>query len=254
MKKSMQILVGFVFLCIFAVFVYAAPQLSVRMSKGQATVTALEGTALIVCEGQKKGKSLKINDKVSAGCGITTGEKSRLELLLPDKSIVRFAENTNFNLMQADAKTGEKREIKIFVKLGKIWSNVRKALGGKSGFEVSCENAVAGVRGTVYRVDVAKDKSAVVKVYDGEVGVWSPKISEDAKSSQLSGPPKPVAGPKKVAGPKRVSMEEWIYIVKSMQQIKIKSDGKAENPEEFTEVEDKDEWVDWNKSRDNEKK
>jgi hypothetical protein len=250
MKKSMQIMLSFLFLCIFSTHVYAKPPIIVKMAKGEAKVTALEGIAQAVYPGQKDVKKLKINDLLRTDCEVSTGDKSRMELLLPDNSIVRFADNTRFKILQVDATNAEKRNVKIFMGVGKIWSNVRKALGGKGGFEVSCENAVAGVRGTVYRMNVEDDKSALVKVYDGEVSVAAAAVRTDQKAP-LAGPPKPIAGPTAVAGPKPVSMDEWVYIVKSMQQIRIKSDGRAEEPKEFKEAEDRDAWVDWNKSRDN---
>jgi len=179
----------------------------------------------------------------------TQGKKSLLELTLPDYSIIRFAENTRFKLLQADVDNTGARNVKVAVSLGKVWSNVRKSLGGNGGFEVSCVNAVAGVRGTIYRMDVEADKSALVKVYDGEVSVAGVKpVSQMAP--KVTGAPKPVAGPKIIAGPKPVSMKEWVYIVKSMQQIQIRTDGKAEEPKDFTEAEDRDAWVDWNKARD----
>jgi len=64
------------------------------------------------------------------------------------------------------------------------------------------------------------------------------------------GPPTKVEGPKPVPGPTKVSMEEWVFIVKSMQQIRIGADGAAEEPREFTAAEDKNDWVDWNNERD----
>ncbi|MGV8058688.1 MAG: FecR domain-containing protein [Smithellaceae bacterium] len=250
MKRSIQIIFSFLVLCIFSTYVYAKPPVIVKMSKGEAKVTALEGAAQAVCPGQKGAVKLKVRDLLKSGCEVSTGDKSRMELLLPDNSIVRFADNTRFRIMQVDTDTAGKRDVKFFVTVGKIWSNVRKTLGGKGGFEVSCENAVAGVRGTIYRMNVEDDKSALVKVYDGEVSVAAATAQKDQKKS-VTGPPKPVAGPTAVAGPKPVSMDEWVYIVKSMQQIRIKSDGQAEEPKEFTEAEDRDAWVDWNKSRDN---
>ncbi len=250
MKKSISIMLSFLAICIFSIYAYAKPPVIVKMAKGEAKVTALEGAAQAVCPGQRGAKKLKINDFLRTGCEVSTGDKSRMELLLPDNSIVRFADNTRFQIMKVDAGDAGKRDVKIFVTIGKIWSNVRKSIGGKGGFEISCENAVAGVRGTVYRMNVEDDKSALVKVYDGEVSVAASAARKDQKVP-VAGPPQPVAGPTTVAGPKPVSMEEWVYIVKSMQQIRIKSDGKAEEPKEFTEAEDRDAWVDWNKSRDN---
>jgi hypothetical protein len=254
MKKSIQLVLSLLFLCIFSTYVYAKPPLTVKVTKGEAKITALEGTAHAICSGQKKLKKLNINDLIKTGCEVSTGEKSRMELLLPDKSIVRFAENTRFKILQVAAVDVEnRRDVKIFVTIGKIWSNVRRALSGKGGFEVSCHNAVAGVRGTIYRMNVEDDKSALVKVYDGEVAVASASKAAEQKAP-VAGPPKPVAGPTKVAGPKPVSMEEWVYIVKSMQQIRIKSDGRAEEPKSFTIEEDRDEWADWNRVRDDKKK
>jgi len=255
MKKIMQIMFSLLVLCIFSTYVYAKPPVTVKMIKGDARVTILEGTAQAVCPGQKGVRSLRINDLLKSGCEADTGEKSRIELLLPDNSIIRFADNTRFKILQVDVGDAGKRDVKIFVTMGKIWSNVRKAIGGrgKGGFEVSCHNAVAGVRGTVYRMNVEDDKSALVKVYDGEVAVSAAAAAEKEQKSPAVGPPQPVAGPTSVAGPKSVSMDEWVYIIKAMQQIRIKSDGRAEEPKDFTEAEDRDAWVDWNKSRDNKK-
>jgi len=251
MKITVKIAVACLVFCIFSENAYCRPPIQVKMAKGEAKVTFLEGTSNAVCPGQKGTIKLKVNDLLKSGCEISTDMNSRLELTLPDKSIVRFADNTRIKILQADIIDARKRDVKIFITIGKIWSNVRKSLGGKGRFEISCENAVAGVRGTIYRMNVEEDKSALVKVYDGEVNVASSTIKKD-KKSPLAGPPKPVAGPTAVAGPKPVSMEEWVYIVRSMQQIRISSDGKAEEPKDFTEAEDRDEWVDWNRERDKE--
>ncbi|MEN6330897.1 MAG: FecR family protein [Smithella sp.] len=251
MKKSVRVIVSFLFLCILSSYAYAKPPVVVKIAKGEARVTVLEGTAQAVCSGQKDAGKLKINDLLKPGCEVLTGDKSRLELLLPDRSIVRFADNTRFKILRADTGDSGKRNVKIFVTIGKIWSNVRKVLGGKGGFEVSCENAVAGVRGTIYRMDVEDDKSALVRVYDGEISVAAATPQGDSSKVAVSGSPQPVAGPKTIAGPTPVLMDEWVYVLKSMQQIRIKSDGMAQGPTDFTEAEDRDAWVDWNKSRDN---
>ena len=116
--------------------------------------------------------------------------------------------------IQYDKKT-ENKNVKVNLGVGKLWANVKKLLTPDSSFEVKTSNAVAGVRGTVYRVNVEEDKSAMVKVYDGSVYVaGSPAASMVTPPVQVSAPV-PVPGPHEVPPPvHQVTMEEWHVIVK----------------------------------------
>lgn len=253
MKKCHKIFSLLVVLLFCATAVHAQQPVAIKMTKGAARITSLIGGASVICTGQKDTRLLKRNDFLNAGCEVSTGAGSRLEIVLPDRSVVRFSEKTKFKLIQSDISREGNRAIKISVPVGKIWTNVRKALKGRdSSFEISCQNAVAGIRGTVYRMDVENDQSAQVKVYEGEVSVQGVSQKETAVSPQpaVIGSPQPVAGPAAVEGPKPVTMEQWVYIVKSMQQILISADGRAQAPEDFTEEEDVSDWVKWNKQRD----
>lgn len=251
MKKKFITISSIVFIMIFIATALAKPPVTVKMSKGEARITALKGKAEAVCVGQQVARYLKTNDVVRVGCEVSIGADSRLEVVLPDKSMVRFSEKTKFKLVQAEVRDDGKRSVGISVTIGKIWTNVRKLLPGKGDkFEISCQNAVAGVRGTIYRMDVENDQSAMVKVYDGEVSVAG-VAKKQQPTSPVVGPPRPVAGPSAVEGPKPVSMEKWVYIVKSMQKIQITAEGQAREPEAFTEAsEEADDWVQWNKIRD----
>jgi len=224
---------------------------SLKISKGGAMVSMLEGTAEILPGGKQEWRSLRLRDSLQGGDEVHTGSQSRLELTLADSSNVRFADNTHFKVLQlATSDDLPQKSPKVHVALGRSWANVSKMAGEKKGgFELSCENAIAGVRGTVYRMNVNEDKSALVRVYDGEVFVkgGGEKSVEEPKPL---GAPRKIAGPRKIEGPRKVSMQEWTFIIKSMQQIVIKGDGTAEMPREFTEAEDRDIWVDWNKERD----
>jgi len=226
----------------------ARKPMAVKIGPGEARVTALEGKVQAAPEGGK-WRPLKKGSILKGGDQVQTGSQSRLEITLPDSSYLRFAANTNFKIVQIDMNEGTNtRNARVNVALGKTWANVSKSFRVKPNIEVACENAVTGVRGTVYRMNVNDDKAALVRVYDGEVRVWGGM--KPLESSAVSGPPTSVSGPVSVPGPRSVSMEEWVEIVRAMQQISISAAGVPGKPRAFTEAEDRDDWVDWNKARD----
>ncbi len=224
---------------------------SVSADNSAAVVTWLDGQATVFTKGGKTGTPIKKHDKITKGQEVKVGEKSRIELKYPDGTVMRFAERSTIKIddIAYDNKTQSKK-VKVDLGGGKLWANVKKLFTSDSKVEVKMVNAVAGVRGTVYRVNVDEDNSAMVKVYDGSVAVAGvPK--EAAKPSGQFSAPVPVAGPQQVPPPyHEVSMEEWTVIVKSMQQITISPQGVASKPQDFTPQQDMDDWVKWNQERD----
>ncbi|MDO9528593.1 MAG: FecR family protein [Syntrophales bacterium] len=221
----------------------------VKIGKEEAKVILLEGTASVIPGDGNERYSLKVGDILKGGDRVNTGPKSRLEIVLKNNTVLRFADNTCFEISQIGWNGKSRAEnVKVRLLLGRTWANVSKTLGVKTNFELSCENAVAGVRGTVYRMNVKEDKSVLVRVYDGMVYVaGGGKIIKPPKRIEA---PEKIPGPVVVPGPEKVTLEEWTYLLKSMQQVSIKGDGAAERPRDFTLEEDKNEWVDWNRSRD----
>ena len=201
-------------------------------------------------KGKDKDKwgEVDLDQPVYEGDVVKTMEDSRAELTLIEGSEIRIDENSTFNITTLSRKK-EKIETKTELVMGRIWSNVKKLATG-SKLEIGSPVAVAAVRGTVYRMDVAQDKSTDLKVYDGEGAVSRVPIEKGEIKKPGVEKPTEIAGPREVEGPKEVSMEEWIVIVRAQMEIHIAPDGKYKM-KKFDLVEDaKDEWVAWNKERD----
>ena len=248
MRSNMRKIIGIVIAVMLLTGYFTA---SASADDSAAIVTRLDGNASVYTKGGKAGTPLKKHDKLKQGQEVRVGEKSRVELKYPDGTVMRFAERSTIKIddITYDSKTKSKK-VKVDLGGGKLWANVKKLVTADSKVEVKTVNAVAGVRGTIYRVNVEEDNSAMVKVYDGTVAVAGvPK--EAAKPSGQFAAPVPVPGPQQVPPPyHEVSMEEWTVIVKSMQQITVSPQGVASKPQDFTPQEDMDDWVKWNQERD----
>jgi hypothetical protein len=217
-----------------------------------ATVTMIQGTARVYAKNAKSGRLLKKGDKLRKDHEVRVGEKSRLEIRFPDGTVMRLAEKSHLDMNQISYnKRTEEKNVKVGLSLGKLWAKVRRLVTPDSSVEVTTSNAVAGVRGTVYRVNVEEDKSALVKVYDGTVYVANPPKEATGKPPVQVAKPSEVPGPTQVPPPyHQVTMEEWTVIVKAMQQISISPQGVATKPRDFDLKADADDWVKWNLERD----
>ena len=224
---------------------------------GRAKVIFLQGKADALLQGNTSWCSLKVGSFLSREDEVCTGEKTRIEIQLPDRSILRFDQKTTFKMKTLffDPATNS-REVKVEISVGKTWANVRKIFGSKKTFEVASANAVAGVRDTVWRMNVAQDKSTLIRVYEGTVEVYNPFIKPDYKPEEEGfKTPREVRGPREVPRPyQEVSKEQWEEIVLSqMMQVTVPAVGRPEQPTAFSAEDDqREEWVRWNQKRDKE--
>ena len=220
------------------------------------SVTFLAGEATRAAGGKAEG--LAVGKAVFQGDVLETQKRTRLEVKLADGSVVRLGPSSRAEVQAAAfGKTVEDRNVSAKLLVGKVWANVAKAVGGEQRFEVKTENAVAGVRGTTFRVDAATDRSVVVKVYSGTVAVASGPIPRPEHGGvpetqvKVGSPPSGKRERVQIAGPQPVTREQWEKIVTNMMEVRVSSDGVPGEPAKFALASPgEDEWEEWNRSRD----
>ncbi len=110
-----------------------------------------------------------IDRPLYAGDSVLTGRNSRIEIGFGDGSRIRLAENTRFMIRRAGADRS------FHLAAGKCWASVTK-LAERARFEVTSPTAVAGVRGTVFKVEAGGDSTSRVAVEEGEVELHNPLL------------------------------------------------------------------------------
>lgn len=177
------------------------------------------GKVLVVEEATRAGADGKAA-KLEVGTPIELGDtlevkKGNLKLELTDGSVIMLSEKSKLLIKEADFAGQERKGFSAFLEAGKLWTRVKAALGGAK-YEVTTERAVAGVRGTIFRIDAdalvkgargGKARSAsIVRVVEGVVAVHPSAAVAKASTAQLP-PPK---GPRKqVPGPTEITADEW---------------------------------------------
>lgn len=189
----------------FASSVALAEVGKIALLEGAATRTPKGGAAVEL----KTGALIELGDTIDVKPG------GNLKLELSDGSVIMLTEKSSLVINEAEFEGQERKGFSGFLKGGSLWTKVKKALGGGK-FEVSTERAVAGVRGTIFRIDAdtlvkaAKGKpqgrkASIVRVVEGVVAVKpSAEIAKTIKSAAAK------KGPRvEVPGPKEITQDEW---------------------------------------------
>lgn len=115
--------------------------------------------------------SLAIGTVVKEGTKITTGKNGFLTLAFPDESRVSIPSNSQISLSKLrKTKYIASPRTEISLSEGKVESRVTSLANNKGRFEVRSPLAVAGVRGTHFRVGINADGTAN-EVLEGGVAV-----------------------------------------------------------------------------------
>lgn len=153
----------------------------------------------------KVGSAIQLEDSVKATKGV-------LKFALNDGSIIALNEGSELKINKAEFEGQERKGAGFlgFLKSGSLWTNVKKAVGG-APFQVETERAVAGVRGTIFRIDadalVKGAKVSVVHVADGVVRVNpSATLKKQMKKTVKKAAP---GERKQVGGPTEISADDW---------------------------------------------
>lgn len=225
------------------------PPTAMQVKAAKAVVTFLQGDVRIKKMQSPVWRPAEPNEILQEKDEVKLAAKSRAELILDSRTVMRLSENTHLTLHQLDAEpASRKKTTSLGLSLGRLWTKAAKALNPSSRFEVKTPTAIAGVQGTVYQVNVSDDEITKIKVYDGAVDVINPSQSKtpagESKVMILS-------RPQPIQGPKPVSREEWTQIIlRKYQEMTVKA-GETPQPFSFNiDRERQSEWVRWNEERD----
>jgi len=140
-------------------------------SSPSATVTRVSGEAMAQKGGASVWNPITQGDVLSGGDTIRTSPASKVRIQFPSGSIIEVNEMTSLTIRQLAAKTAkEEGAEEVFLLKGRIKAIVEK-LDKKTAFEVKTPTAVAGVRGTIFYVNVVDVSERILTGQASETGL-----------------------------------------------------------------------------------
>jgi hypothetical protein len=193
-------------------------------------------------------KPARVGAKIFLNDQLRTSVESSAELRWANGGVLRIAEQSTLAVTEQPPSENSKDPGAKVIQ-GRVWANMQKISNTGKKFSIESPTAVAGIRGTVFRVDVGADSATDVLVYEGKVAVGPGAALKQDTTGTDTTTRKEIEGPKEMEGPREVTLSDWVTIVAG-QQIRVEKTG-AFKTWQFDKARDStDDWVQFNQARD----
>jgi hypothetical protein len=129
---------------------------------------------------KKEWQSVELNQIINTGDRIKTGGSTRLELEMPDGSIIKISENSEF--IVDEIRVPEKHDedkLRLSLLLGKLWGRFKKITHSVQERIIETPTTVVSVRGTSLQLKVDDLHSTLVRVEEGSANVHAVEFKLD---------------------------------------------------------------------------
>ncbi len=165
-KASFAIIIGFAFLVGLVLLLGQ----SLFVLQRVARISDVSGTISVIRKGEEDVQPLGERRLVQAGEQLSTGAEGQCTLNWIDGTRIRMEPSTELTVQKCQVYKGSK-ERAFRLDIGKIWIRVLRVLSQQDKFLIDTPTATAGVRGTMFSVEVAANGSTEISVYEGQVTV-----------------------------------------------------------------------------------
>ena len=156
---------------VFSLFACTALDQKVAKTPSPLRIKFIKGNIRVLSD--KGLQKAKIGQVLSKKDRIFTSEKSRAEIIIGNRGVIKIGPKTKVEISEISGIDNLKAALSV--RTGSVFSGVRK-LKSKESFEVRTPSAVAGVRGTTFITDV---ENPLQNIYPPSLG----RIFEQAKTN-----------------------------------------------------------------------
>jgi hypothetical protein len=152
-----------------------------------AAVEDVQGMVWVQQHSRGDFQPLADRARVGAGDVLKTGDNARVDLHWVDDTRMRIGPNSRVTVLKSHYNTAAKADTQMFkLDLGRVWIRILKVLSQKSKFEIITPSATAGVRGTIFSVEVGPDGKTMVSVKEGKVALSSGDADQELPAGNMS--------------------------------------------------------------------